>query len=79
MTVRRRLTKSFGAYSSSAAMWICDNPYINRVLREGCGTFIYLTFGQPHFRKRYLNREDATLEIKQIGDAFHYYFYILRT
>ncbi|VDB99897.1 unnamed protein product [Peniophora sp. CBMAI 1063] len=50
-----------------------------RVLRKGSGSFIYLTFGQPHFRKRYLTRDDASLEIKQIGDAFHYYFYILRT
>ncbi|KZV63178.1 hypothetical protein PENSPDRAFT_641270 [Peniophora sp. CONT] len=52
---------------------------VRRVLRKGTGTFIYLTFGQPHFRKRYLTRDDATLEIKQIGDAFHYYFYMLRT
>ncbi|KAI0035330.1 S-adenosyl-L-methionine-dependent methyltransferase [Vararia minispora EC-137] len=50
-----------------------------RVLRKGSGTFLYLTFGQPHFRRRYLAREGASLEIKQIGDAFHYYLYILRT
>ncbi|KAI0308915.1 S-adenosyl-L-methionine-dependent methyltransferase [Amylostereum chailletii] len=49
-----------------------------RVLRKGRGTFLYLTFGQPHFRRRFLTREGTTLEIKQIGDAFHYYFYILR-
>ncbi|KAG8920843.1 hypothetical protein FRC00_009453 [Tulasnella sp. 408] len=48
-----------------------------RVLRPG-GTFIYLTFGQPHFRKRFLTREGTTLEIKQLGDAFHYYLYVLR-
>lgn len=50
-----------------------------RVLRKGNGTFLYLTFGQPHFRRRYLTRPDTTLEIKQIGDTFHYYLYILRT
>ncbi|EIM86845.1 S-adenosyl-L-methionine-dependent methyltransferase [Stereum hirsutum FP-91666 SS1] len=48
-----------------------------RVLRKG-GQFLYLTFGQPHFRKRFLEREGTTLEIKRIGEAFHYYFYILR-
>ncbi|KAF8202378.1 hypothetical protein BJ912DRAFT_920746 [Pholiota molesta] len=48
-----------------------------RVLRKG-GVFIYLTFGQPHFRRRYLQKEGATLEIKQLGEAFHYYLYILR-
>ncbi|KAH8986130.1 S-adenosyl-L-methionine-dependent methyltransferase [Lactarius akahatsu] len=50
-----------------------------RVLRKGNGAFLYLTFGQPHFRRRYLTRPDTTLEIQQIGDAFHYYLYILRT
>ncbi|KAI0258932.1 S-adenosyl-L-methionine-dependent methyltransferase [Gloeopeniophorella convolvens] len=49
-----------------------------RVLRKGSGAFLYLTFGQPHFRRRYLTRPDTTLEIQQIGDAFHYYLYILR-
>ncbi|KAH9973559.1 S-adenosyl-L-methionine-dependent methyltransferase [Lactifluus volemus] len=49
-----------------------------RVLRKGSGTFLYLTFGQPHFRRRYLARQQTTLEIQQIGDAFHYYLYILR-
>ncbi|KAG8926369.1 hypothetical protein FRC01_008942 [Tulasnella sp. 417] len=48
-----------------------------RVLRPG-GIFIYLTFGQPHFRKRFLTRDGATLEIKQLGEAFHYYLYVLR-
>jgi len=50
-----------------------------RVLRKSSGLFLYLTFGQPHFRRRYLTRPDTTLEIQQIGEAFHYYFYILRT
>jgi len=48
-----------------------------RVLRKG-GVFIYLTFGQPHFRRRYLQRDGTTLEIKELGEAFHYYLYILR-
>ncbi|KIP02687.1 hypothetical protein PHLGIDRAFT_32105 [Phlebiopsis gigantea 11061_1 CR5-6] len=48
-----------------------------RVLRPD-GTFLYLTFGQPHFRKRYLARPETKLEIRQLGEAFHYYLYILR-
>ncbi|KAI0773299.1 S-adenosyl-L-methionine-dependent methyltransferase [Trametes elegans] len=49
-----------------------------RVLRKG-GVFIYLTFGQPHFRRRYLDRPGTTLEIRKLGEAFHYYLYIVRT
>ncbi|KAI0681934.1 S-adenosyl-L-methionine-dependent methyltransferase [Cerioporus squamosus] len=49
-----------------------------RVLRPG-GLFIYLTFGQPHFRRRYLDRPNTTLEIRKLGEAFHYYLYIVRT
>jgi ubiquinone/menaquinone biosynthesis C-methylase UbiE len=48
-----------------------------RVLKPG-GKFIYLTFGQPHFRKRYLQREGISLEIRALGEAFHYYLYIVR-
>lgn len=50
-----------------------------RVLRKPSGLFIYLTFGQPHFRRRFLTRPGTTLEIKELGEAFHYYLYILRT
>jgi len=49
-----------------------------RVLSPSSGLFLYLSFGQPHFRRRYLTREDASLEIIQLGDSFHYYLYILR-
>ena len=48
-----------------------------RVLRP-TGLFLYLTFGQPHFRKRYLSKPNTQLEVRQLGEAFHYYFYILR-
>ncbi|KZT67367.1 S-adenosyl-L-methionine-dependent methyltransferase [Daedalea quercina L-15889] len=50
-----------------------------RVLRKPGGVFIYLTFGQPHFRERYLTRPDTRLEVRALGEAFHYYLYILRT
>ncbi|KIY68899.1 S-adenosyl-L-methionine-dependent methyltransferase [Cylindrobasidium torrendii FP15055 ss-10] len=45
------------------------------------GIFLYLTFGQPHFRKRYLTgegREGTTLEVREMGEMFHYYLYVLR-
>ncbi|OCH91499.1 S-adenosyl-L-methionine-dependent methyltransferase [Obba rivulosa] len=50
-----------------------------RVLRKPGGVFLYLTFGQPHFRRRYLTRPGTTLEIKELGEAFHYYLYVFRT
>ncbi|KAF5383780.1 hypothetical protein D9615_003567 [Tricholomella constricta] len=50
-----------------------------RVLRKGTGVFVYLTFGQPHFRRRFLTRPGTTLEIKELGEAFHYYLYTIRT
>ncbi|TFK74971.1 S-adenosyl-L-methionine-dependent methyltransferase [Pluteus cervinus] len=50
-----------------------------RVLRKHGGLFIYLTFGQPHFRRKYLTRPNTTLKIEELGDAFHYYLYTLRT
>jgi len=50
-----------------------------RVLRKKTGIFLYLTFGQPHFRKRHLTMPFCTLEVKELGDSFHYYLYILRT
>jgi len=50
-----------------------DEAY--RVLRPG-GRLIYLTFGQPHFRKQYLNRHNWKLEIRELGESFHYYLYL---
>ncbi|KAJ7717115.1 S-adenosyl-L-methionine-dependent methyltransferase [Mycena maculata] len=50
-----------------------------RTLKKDTGVFIYLTFGQPHFRRRFLARPDTKLEVKELGEAFHYYLYILRT
>ncbi|KAF8518977.1 S-adenosyl-L-methionine-dependent methyltransferase [Hysterangium stoloniferum] len=49
-----------------------------RVLRSQTGVFLYLTFGQPHFRRRYLQKKGTSLEIKELGEAFHYYLYILK-
>jgi len=51
---------------------------VYRVLKPN-GKFIYITFGQPHFRKRHFDLENKnwTLETKTIGDSFHYFVYIL--
>ncbi|KAG8799879.1 hypothetical protein FRC17_007012 [Serendipita sp. 399] len=48
-----------------------------RVLKEG-GIFLYLTFGQPHFRKQYLSRDKTSLDILTLGEMFHYFLYVLR-
>ncbi|KAL6073733.1 Endothelin-converting enzyme 2 [Balamuthia mandrillaris] len=50
---------------------------VSRVLRSG-GRYIQITFGQPHFRKRVLQRPEYgwTLEVKTI-EAFHYFVYIM--
>ncbi|KIJ55653.1 hypothetical protein M422DRAFT_151736 [Sphaerobolus stellatus SS14] len=48
-----------------------------RVLKLN-GVFLYFTFGQPHFRRRYLQKDGTSLEIRKLGEAFHYFFYILK-
>ncbi|KAF8836736.1 S-adenosyl-L-methionine-dependent methyltransferase [Paxillus ammoniavirescens] len=51
-----------------------------RVLRP-TGTFLYITFGQPHFRRRFLigpHSPNTKLEIKELGESFHYYMYSLQ-
>ncbi|GES86083.1 S-adenosyl-L-methionine-dependent methyltransferase [Rhizophagus clarus] len=47
---------------------------VTRVLKVG-GKFIYITFGQPHFRRRYLERPCWEVKIETLGEAFHYFFY----
>ncbi|PWN98828.1 S-adenosyl-L-methionine-dependent methyltransferase [Tilletiopsis washingtonensis] len=44
------------------------------------GVFLYLTFGQPHFRRPLLQREAWQIETRTLGeqDMFPYYFYICR-
>ncbi|CAO3697304.1 unnamed protein product [Rhizopus stolonifer] len=49
---------------------------VERVLKVN-GTFLYITFGQPHFRKRHLQRDCWTIDIKTMGEAFHYFFYTM--
>ena len=49
---------------------------VYRVLKPG-GRFVYITFGQPHFRRRYLERFSWHLKIDTIGDGFQYFVYIM--
>ena len=51
---------------------------MGRVLKTG-GKYIYITFGQPHFRKPILmkKRYQWSMEMIRLGDFFHYYIYIL--
>ncbi|WVQ97977.1 hypothetical protein IAU59_005097 [Kwoniella sp. CBS 9459] len=52
-----------------------------RVLRKRKGSkFVYFTFGQPHFRKRYMaNRPGWKLTHREIGppEGFAYFLYVL--
>ncbi|KAI7872481.1 S-adenosyl-L-methionine-dependent methyltransferase [Spinellus fusiger] len=50
---------------------------VERVLKVG-GVFLYITFGQPHFRKRHLTRSCWEVKTQTMGDAFHYFFYSMR-
>lgn len=47
------------------------------LLKPG-GVFLYLTFGQPHFRRPHLERENWTIETKVLGDMFHYFLFICK-
>jgi hypothetical protein len=61
-----------------------------RVLKAG-GRYIYITFGQPHFRKKLFLKEEYPWELEkqitfgtfskldsQTGDGFHYFIYIFK-
>ncbi|PJF19192.1 hypothetical protein PSACC_01034 [Paramicrosporidium saccamoebae] len=49
-----------------------------RVLKPG-GTFISLSFGQPHFRKPYISREGWTLNVEPIDDTFYFLYTAIKT
>lgn len=48
-----------------------------RVTKVG-GVFLYITFGQPHFRRRHLERPCWDVKVQTMGDAFHYFFYTMK-
>jgi EEF1A lysine methyltransferase 4 len=48
---------------------------VYRVLKEG-GKFIYITFGQPHFRRMFLDCHAwKDINVTTLGDSFHYFLY----
>ncbi|KAJ7742800.1 hypothetical protein B0H16DRAFT_1562411 [Mycena metata] len=67
------------SFSFISSVRLSSLPPLYRTLKKDSGVFIYLTFGQPHFRRRFLTHPDTKLEIKELGEAFHYYIYVLRT
>ncbi|KAJ2899421.1 hypothetical protein IWW38_000995 [Coemansia aciculifera] len=50
---------------------------VDRVLAPG-GKFIWITFGQPHFRKRHLERPTWELKVEKLNDGgFDYFIYVV--
>jgi ubiquinone/menaquinone biosynthesis C-methylase UbiE len=51
---------------------------VSRILKPG-GKYIYITFGQPHFRKPLMLKDKYgwTFQQETIGDCFHYFIYVL--
>lgn len=48
---------------------------VDGLLKEG-GKMVYVTFGQPHFRKKYLDEvEGWHVEVRTVGEMFHYFVY----
>ncbi|XP_057451119.1 uncharacterized protein LOC130743031 [Lotus japonicus] len=52
---------------------------VHRVLKAN-GTFISITFGQPHFRRPIFNAADFSwsVEYTSFGETFHYFVYVLK-
>lgn len=61
---------------------LCENvarevDEVDRVLASG-GKFIWITFGQPHFRKRHLLRDSWDVGVEKLNDGgFDYFVYIM--
>ncbi|KAJ1744230.1 hypothetical protein LPJ55_004013 [Coemansia sp. RSA 990] len=60
---------------------LCENirrvvDEVDRVLAPG-GKFIWITFGQPHFRRRHLERAGWSVAVERLNDGgFDYFAYI---
>ncbi|KAL1361949.1 hypothetical protein HN51_010255 [Arachis hypogaea] len=52
---------------------------VHRVLKAD-GTFISITFGQPHFRRPIFNEPEFSwsVEYATFGETFHYFVYVLK-
>ncbi|KAJ2547673.1 hypothetical protein IWW35_004517, partial [Coemansia sp. RSA 1878] len=50
---------------------------VDRVLAPA-GKFIWITFGQPHFRRRHLERASWSIAVERLNDGgFDYFVYIM--
>ncbi|KAJ1410419.1 S-adenosyl-L-methionine-dependent methyltransferase [Sesbania bispinosa] len=52
---------------------------VHRILKAD-GTFISITFGQPHFRRPIFNAPDFSWSVEwtTFGETFHYFVYVLK-
>lgn len=49
---------------------------VDKILKVG-GKMVYITFGQPHFRQKYLQDVQGwKVEVRTLGNMFHYFVYI---
>ncbi|KAJ2735349.1 hypothetical protein H4S06_006709 [Coemansia sp. BCRC 34490] len=61
---------------------LCENVRrevneVDRVLAPG-GRFIWITFGQPHFHMRHLQRDSWDVAVERLNDGgFEYFFYVM--
>ncbi|CDZ97181.1 Predicted spermine/spermidine synthase [Phaffia rhodozyma] len=82
-TMDAMITEKGDVWNPSEEVQKNCNAEVDEVIRILKNTtsakFIYLTFGQPHFRKRYLKREGWDLEVRDVGDGvgFNYFLYVL--
>ncbi|SOV07900.1 related to SEE1 - probable lysine methyltransferase [Ustilago sp. UG-2017a] len=49
---------------------------VDKLLKQG-GSMVYITFGQPHFRRKYFEAiEGWKVETRTLGEMFHYFVYV---
>ena len=68
-------------WSPSPAILERVNAELDQVVRvlKPRGVFVYVTFGQAHFRKPLLERPGVwDVSVSTIGDTFHYFVYICK-
>lgn len=53
--------------------------HVRRVLKPG-GVYIQLSFGQPHFRRLYLDKPEFcwTFDVEEVDAGFGYFLYVMR-
>lgn len=66
------------AFKSAGPLILAPFSSVLRLIPEA--KFIYITFGQPHFRRPLLVREGWDLEVRDVGDGvgFGYFAYVMQ-